>query len=467
MRWCTIFLICLGFATYAAVENSAGKGGSRQPVQNSKCNDVPARPFDLILGRPESNSVTLSVLCYSDVEGFISYGTQSSKLDGKTPVQKFKKGEPVEIVLDKLQPDTAYFYQLNLAAMNSGEFTFHTARQPGSNFTFTVTADSHLDSLTDATLYQRTLAVALACKPDFHIDLGDTFMTEKHENRAAALKQYLSQRYYFGQLCHSAPLFLVIGNHDGEDTTKKGAGEKDGLAAWSCETRVKYFPNPVPDNFYSGNLGMQSSGGYFQDYYSWNWGDALFIVIDPYRYSKSSRGGRTPWKMTMGAVQYQWLAGVLRESRAKFKFVFIHQLIGGMDSGGRGGIEAASLYEWGGTEPDGTNTFSDNRAGWKSPVHNLLVETGVTIVFHGHDHFFARQEKDGIIYQLVPQPATLNVKRELAKEYGYLKGDFLPNSGCLRVNVTPDGVKVEYLRTAGGAGMEYLLPVIKNPMQNK
>ena len=86
---------------------------------------------------------------------------------------------------------------MRLAHTNSAVFSFHTARAPGRTFTFTVTADSPLDENTDPVVYQRTLANALADKPDFHIELGDTFMTEKHLNRDAAFKQYLAQRYYF------------------------------------------------------------------------------------------------------------------------------------------------------------------------------------------------------------------------------------------------------------------------------
>jgi hypothetical protein len=104
---------------------------------------------------------------------------------------------------------------LRLPGTNSAEYSFHTARQPGSSFVFTITADSHLDEQTDPQLYGQTLANALAGKPDFHIDLGDTFMTEKHPTRDDAARQYLAQRYYLGQICHSAPFFFVLGNHDG------------------------------------------------------------------------------------------------------------------------------------------------------------------------------------------------------------------------------------------------------------
>ena len=33
------------------------------------------------------------------------------------------------------------------------------------------------------------------------------------------------------------------------------------------------------------------------------------------------------------------------------------------------------------------------------PVHQLMVKNGVTIFFQGHDHLFARQERDGMVYQ--------------------------------------------------------------------
>jgi hypothetical protein len=187
--------------------------------------------------------------------------------------------------------------------------------------------------------------------------------------------------------------------------------------------------------------------GLLQNYYAWEWGDALFVALDPYWYSGSTRGGREPWNMTLGRTQYEWLVGTLRGSKARFKFVFIHQLIGGLDAGGRGGAEAAGLYEWGGRDAVGNDTFSKERPGWAAPVHRLLVETGVRIVFHGHDHFFARQELDGVVYQLVPQPAHRNFRNHQAAEYGYQKGNFLPNSGHLLVRVAPEGVTVRYIRT--------------------
>ena len=461
-RWCVLALMAIRLSAHAADEKPARKGGSRQPIQASKCNDVPAHPFDLILGRPASNSVTVSILCYDDTEGFIAYGTQPGALAARTPARPFRKGQPVELVLSSLQPNTHYVYQFHSARTNSAEFSFHTARPPGSAFTFTVTADSHLDEHTEPALYQRVLANALADAPDFHIDLGDTFMTEKHENRAAAARQYLAQRYYFGQLCQAAPLFLALGNHDGESPRGRDA-DPDNLAVWSNIMRKRYFPNPVPDSFYSGDVTKHPEAGQLQDYYAWEWGDALFAVLDPFWFKQKQRGERDNWKRTLGAEQYQWLKRALESSRAKFKFVFIHHLVGGADDQGRGGSEAAPFFEWGGRNPDGSDVFKEKRPGWPMPIHQLLVQNHVAVVFHGHDHLYAKQDLDGVVYQEVPQPGDPRGNTRSAAEYGYRSGVILGSSGHLRVVVSASQVMVDYVRADGSVAHSYSLSARGEP----
>ncbi len=85
-----------------------------------------------------------------------------------------------------------------------------------------------------------------------------------------------------------------------------------------------------------------------------------------------------------------------------------------------------------------------NRPGWSLPIHQLMVKTGVTIFFQGHDHIFVRQQLDGIVYQTLPECADPNYA--LYNAEAYRSGDKLPNSGYVRVNVTPERVKVDYVR---------------------
>ena len=80
-----VLLVCACLVAHAADERPARKSGAKQPVQTSTCSDVPAHPFDVILGRPMSNAVTVSVLCYADTEGWLAYGAQRGNLSSRTP----------------------------------------------------------------------------------------------------------------------------------------------------------------------------------------------------------------------------------------------------------------------------------------------------------------------------------------------------------------------------------------------
>jgi len=173
-------------------------------------------------------------------------------------------------------------------------------------------------------------------------------------------------------------------------------------------------------------------------------------VLDPYWFTTTrSAKGNGPWGRTLGTEQYQWLAKTLERSNATFKFVFIHNLVGGFVPSMRGGAEAAKYFEWGGYDQDGRYAFDEQRPGWFAPIHALFKRHGVNIVFHGHDHFFARQELDGVVYQLVPQPAHAGGRdvARMATEYGYASGDFLPSPGYVRVKVDSGTTTVSYIRT--------------------
>ena len=413
--------------------------------------EVPDHAFDLILCRPSARAITLSVLAYDELEGYVAYGSDPAALPVRTAPRTFAKGEPAEVVLGPLQPGTRYHYQFHSRAPGGGDFKatevtgFTTARPRGSTYTFTIQADSHLDLGIDPPTYVKSLRNAVAAQADFHIDLGDTFMTDKYPRYVDALPQYLAQRYYFGLVGARMPIYLVLGNHDGEQPARGGAGE-GSMTSWSARMRLKYFPNPVPDEFYRGNATPDPIVGKLQNYYAWEWGDALFVALDPFWYS--ARGGRGDnWDRSLGRVQYDWLKQTLEGSTAKFKFVFIHHLVGGETPEGRGGAEASEFFEWGGRDLDGRDAFAQHRPGWPMPVHRLLVQNHVSAVFHGHDHLYAQQERDGVIYQLVPQPGHSRIDNtRSAAEYGYKSGVIQGASGILRVNVSPERAQVEYVR---------------------
>jgi len=116
---------------------------------------------------------------------------------------------------------------------------------------------------------------------------------------------YLDQRPYFGLLCDSAPLFLVLGNHEAEWGWELD-GTPENVPVWSTKARKLYYPNPFPDGFYSGSSKKEDFVGLRENYYAWEWGDALFIALDPYWYTKKYAGGTRPTWSNKTAGRDMW-----------------------------------------------------------------------------------------------------------------------------------------------------------------
>lgn len=417
-------------------------GGYTEPPP---VNNVPAHPFNVVLGRLSDSSVTVRVLFHDDANVRLRYGQETENLSHETQSHQLSAGAPFDFVIESLDKNKRYFYQVEYwsddRTQQSEQYSFHTQRAKDSSFVFTVQADSHLDENTSREVYLRTLANALANQPDFHFALGDAFMTGKYVKPELSHPQYLAQRYYLGHLCHSAALYFALGNHDGE------LGNR-GSNAWATMNRKTYFPNPFPDGFFSGNEQGESEVGLPENYYQFEWGDCQFIVLDPFRHTTTRRrAGSDNWNWTLGEHQYQWLKKSLEECEASLRFVLLHHLVGGADRNNRGGAEAAPYWEWGGNGKSGESEFQVKRPNWSKPIHQMLVDHGVDVVFHGHDHMFIKQDLDGIVYQLVPQPGHPRSGTKSATDYGYLSGDIQGSSGIVRVRVDGGSARVDYVRT--------------------
>jgi hypothetical protein len=429
-----------------------------------------AQQYDVILGRPTNNSITVSVMFYQNTDLIIDYGTQPSNYSQSSPSYSLQTKLPNDIELTALNSNTKYYYRLKYRASgNSGnfsyspEFTFQTQRTAGSTFKFTVEADEHLYDIKGVTsLYKLTLNNQLKVKPDFMLSLGDIFgddhsyLDHSYTVTAGELDTlHYNYRPILGQICHSVPFYIALGNHEGERKHHFNfpIPPPSNLPINATLARKKYFPNPYPNAFYSGNDATESYGmDKPENYYAWSWGDALFVVLDPYRYDSRSDTSAKPvgWDWTLGIPQYLWLKNTLETSTARYKFVFAHHIRGE----GRGGITNAITNEWGGYQRvNGTTgsgyTFDVNRPaseGWTKPIHQLFVDNHVTIFFQGHDHVFAHEVLDGITYQSCPMAADSTYEIGMLANAGAYTADTLPGSGHIEVSVSPSCVKVDFVR---------------------
>ncbi len=410
-----------------------------------------------LLGRVTDSSVTINMAADQDLDVYVEYGTASGSYTGRTASARYSGGAPFNVVLTGLKANTRYYYRIEYRATGASAFTprversFQTQRPRGSTFTFDVQFDPHMDENSDPATYTQTLANILADKPDFLIDLGDNTMSDKLQpvTQAGVLGRNQLLRTYYDLACHSVPLFLVLGNHEGE-WGRFLDGTANNVAVWNTLARKQYYPNPVPDGFYSGDAQTYPIVGQRQAYYSWEWGDALFVVLDPYWNQPSSPDASGDWSLTLGPTQYAWLKRTLESSASTFKFVFCHNLVGGLNMNGpmRGGIETARYLEWGGYNLDGAWGFDKARPDFAMPVHNLLVANNVTVFFHGHDHLYARQDLDGIVYQEGPQPSARNTNLGArGTDYSYTHGTVLGGVGYIRVTVSPTAVTAQYVQT--------------------
>ena len=434
-----------------------------------------------------------------------------------------KSGEPIVLELTGLNKDTKYYYRVHYQVGGVGDapdniHTFRTQRAKGSTFHFGVQGDTHPErnnnKMFHSELFTLTMQEVRKRQPDLYFTLGDDFSIEKviqdfkeanyplgysflpsvegvapHSKYQTLPKPFLHpsivdgksapitnaaylelRNRYFGLMANATSLMLVNGNHEQAHLANIG-GIFNNASVWAADGRLKYYPLPAPGPFYTGDetkLAAQNgyptisaSDGLLRDYYAFTWGDALFVTIDPYWHSATVSPDSTlfadpepKWGATLGDAQYSWLKRTLEQSDAKWKFVFAHHVNGN----NRGAAAIVGVQEWG-----GESGFATNRPGWAKPIHQLFADTKVTIFFQGHDHMYAREKVDGVVYQEVPNPgdnsyfayncdayAPASITWSGPAGYGVYDPSYsvrMPNTGYLDVTVAADSVKVDYVRT--------------------
>ena len=410
-----------------------------------------------LLGTPTGTSVTVNIIPAETVQMFFEYGTTNGgPYTNQTPTLTATANVAHEVEITGRQPDTRYFYRTRYIHPNQPGTTRRAPRAPstppgpGEAFTFNIVADAHVGipgqdiaaTFGNSGVYNEAIGNIAADQPDFVLDLGDSIFMNDSTTQARAQELYTTQRV------SSTVLRLLVRLPDGRQPRDEegwnlttAGGRQQGHQQHQGPQAVLPHPGrPGPHGLLLGEHGPLPTIGtdphnparnnLREDYYSFEWGDALFVVLDPFQYTMDmpyacNTAGEvctdsTPnevgnqgdqWNWTLGDQQYFWFRDELENSDAKFKFVFSHHVTGGMvDVGGgaggpnyvRGGATAANFFEWGGRNAAGDYVFDTMRPGWGKPPHQLMIDEGVTAFYHGHDHVYALEEADEVIYHEIP-----------------------------------------------------------------
>jgi hypothetical protein len=430
-----------------------------------------------LLGRPTDTSIMITIVPASTIEYYYEYGTGPGAYTRQTTLATATAGEPGKVVISGLTANTQYYYRMKYHLpgetdwVTRTEHSFWTKRAAGSTFVFDVTTDSHvgMQGLGNATTFSQTMTNAAADHPDFLIDLGDTFAMDSVTTVNGAESAYLARRTQFDVVGNSAAIFIAPGNHEEQEGWNLDDTPSQSLL--SINAQKKFYPNPIPDAFYSGNLDALAAidGDHLrEDYYAWTWGDALFIVFDPFQYtmqipySPSAGPGEendegTPsndrWTWTLGQQQFNWLKTTLENSTAKFKFMFAHHMVGGTELYVRGGAVPSHMFEWGGYNSDGTTWgFTSHRSGWgDDAILQLMMDHHVSAFFHGHDHQYGYELRDGIVYQACPSAGFSGAGFGFYNTGTNYCEQSWNSGGHLRITIAPTQATVAYISSSSGA----------------
>jgi PGF-pre-PGF domain-containing protein len=398
------------------------------------------------------NSALLSMVFTGDVDFYVEYGNSSGYYTQNTTVLTDQLAyEPIEVTLGNLTESVRYYYRARVRDNRTGgsfesfdEKNFTTRRKRGEPFTFAQITDSH----TFKAVYQgdedglNTIKSVInriaADNPDFVIDTGDTPMTHVGGGAPSSSSQrsvdyrYQITRNYFENL--STPVYYSLGNHDGEVGWQDGTGGHDpDLPNLSLSARLKYWPDPT-------NTTYSHGGGDYENYYAFDWGDALFVILDSYRYTTSAPTNGEEW--SLGNEQMDWLNATLRNSDKKWKFVFTHHILGGADKN-------TSNYNYG----DGGGNWS--WTGDQQNINHLMEEYNAQFFFYGHVHMFAHDwsnwsdfnRTDYVNYVLTSVSGGQSVCA--ATRIGFYDNEIC-EKGYTRVEVSPYNVTFSFINYSNG-----------------
>ena len=268
----------------------------------------------------------------------------------------------LEIPLDGIQAGAQYQYRISWKApggrimMPGPIHTFQSPRAPQSNFKFGVVGDSKqpghdADNCIPGDLYDSfgILINHMSTQNyDLTLSLGDNWELQGFADRCDQANEFTMEnallaiqhwRDDMDTMHHSTLHFMSPGNHEYD------VGWNNNFRVdISHKARLLSTVNP---------LNNYPADGDNETFYSFKWGNALFISLNSEFEETLKANGH----------QYIWLRNILTNSNAKWKFVFMHKPLFGSR---------------------GSKLLGDDAM--RASIMTLFADNGVDVVFQAHDH---------------------------------------------------------------------------------
>ena len=209
-------------------------------------------------------------------DSVVRYGTESTVLNQSSSDAAIATEHTV--LLSGLSSETQYFYSVGSGATplaGDASYYFSTSPLPGvaADTRFWVLGDSGTANANARAVRDAFKTWASSSPADFMLMLGDNAYNDGTdvEYQAAVFNTY-------PELLRQLPLWTTLGNHDGHNADS------------GTQTGPYYEIFDLPKNAEAGGVAS-----YTEAYYSFDYGNIHFVVLDSYDSDRSSGGNMLQW----------------------------------------------------------------------------------------------------------------------------------------------------------------------------